>query len=279
MVRVTKLPIIMKKYIIICLFPAFFFQCSYNASRKSDNTENKTIVDEDSSVEKDVVDHEINSDNLSKICNCNWQPYQFNYYADLTFSNNFHPFHVDSLAKWKNNNERLKIKSLLLIDFDTIPKEMSIFENVEAVYLRSVNHHNVQGLEIFPQLKFLKAEEERFELTENTRWLAGIEVIDVNKTKFTGIKSFKQIPNLKECRMSFSGFDYFPADFESLKCLSYFQTGAHTFGNIDLAQLDLTNMPCLKYVEFHSWNDNISGIPKGTNHIKTVKIKYPKMKK
>ncbi len=212
-------------------------------------------------------------------CNCDSVAEKFTHYTDLSFSNNSTPFNLDSLTKWIDNPARLKIKSLGLKDFDTIPSEMSIFENVESVYLEAINNKNVQGLEVFPKLRVLKAEEERFTFSEETKWIKNIEVIHVNKTKFSGLKSFDHMPNLREIKLSFSGFDTFPSDFNNLKCLSYFQTGAHTFCEIDLNQLDFAEMICLKYVEFQSWRKNLRGIPSGIEKIETVKIRHPNLTK
>lgn len=215
--------------------------------------------------------------NYKDSCNCDWVVKKLSHGADLTFSNNGNPFHLDSLTKWIDNPARLNIKSLRLIDFDTIPTQMSIFENVESVYLEAINNENVQGLEVFPKLIIIKAEEERFELNKDTKWIKNIEVIHINKTKISGLKSFNLMPNLREIKLSFSGFDTFPSDFDKLKCLSYFQTGAHTFCEIDLTQLDLTKLPCLKYVEFQSWRENLNGIPSGIENVETIKISHPNL--
>ena len=75
-------------------------------------------------------------------------------------------------------------------------------------------------------------------LVSEIKWIKNIEVIHANKTKFSGLNSFNQMPNLREVKLSFSGFDSFPSDFNNLRYLSYFQSGAHTFCEIDLNQLD-----------------------------------------
>jgi len=216
---------------------------------------------------------------LDKTCSCEDKVEELPFYTDLTFSNNGKPFNLDSLDRWKNNPDRFKIKSLRLIDFDTIPAEMAMFENVEYIFVEAINYKNIQGLELFPKLKIIRAEEERFIIDNNSTWISKIEIFHANKTEISGLKSFKQMPNLKQMKISFSGFDVFPADFSSLKCLNYFQTGAHTFGEIDLSNLDLSEMPCLKFVEFHSWRTNLKGIPTGLEHIETVKINHGNLTK
>lgn len=272
----------MTKRILEILIIALIFQ---NCQQKNEDRHKGNVQLERTSKElypklKSDSNSIVDTKTISKdTCSCGWGTEKFTYYTDLMFSNNGKPFNLDSLTKWIDNPERLKIKSLRLRDFDTIPSEMSIFENVESVYLEAINHKNVQGLEIFPRLRILKAEEERFELNEHTKWIENVEVIHANKTKFSGLKSFNQMRNLREIKLNFSGFDIFPSDFDNLKCLSYFQTGAHTFCEIDLTLLDFTEMPCLKSVEFQSWRENMKGIPNGLKNIKTVKISHPNLTK
>lgn len=270
-----------KRIFKILIIVLIFQSCHQKKEDKSNgNVELNEIIEEFEPKLKSDSSSIENIETISKdSCSCDWVAEKFNHYTDLTFSNNGKPFNLDSLTKWIGNPDRLKIKSLRLKDFDTIPSEMSIFENVESVYLEAINNKNVQGLEIFPKLRVLKAEEERFEFSNETKWIKNIEVIHVNKTKFSGLKSFNQMPNLREIKLSFSGFDNFPSDFNNLKCLSYFQIGAHTFCEIDLNQLDFTKMTCLKYAEFQSWKKNLKGIPSGIDKIETVKISHPNLTK
>lgn len=262
--------------IILIIFSVQFFQCTLKRTDKNDSTYLKSELENKSNEIEQLKTH----DSIpfeAPSCECNWVIQEISHHTDLSFSNNGRPFEIDFLSKWKNNPERFKIKSLRLIDFDRIPNEMAIFENVNSVYLEGINHRNVKGLEIFPKLRILKAEDENFIINEETKWLNKIEVIQVNKTKFIGIKSFNELPNLREVRFSFSGFDTWPTDFEKLNCLTYFQTGAHTFGSINLSELDFQNMKCLRYVQFQSWEKNIKGIPSGIEHIEVVKISHPNL--
>lgn len=264
---------------ILLVFP-LLLQCSQTKSEQEKGTQLDSLVIPTHLEQIIRVDSAQNSSSEEKAeCLCDEKLHGFSHHFDLTFSNNGSPFHLDSLAIWKSNPKRLEIKSLRLIDFASIPPGMSIFENVESLYLQAINHKNVQGLEIFPKLRMLRAEEERLEIDENTKWIKNIEVLNAGKTKFSGLKSFNQMPNLKEVRLSFSGFDTFPSDFKTLKCLKYFEIGAHTFGEIDLTQLNLQNMACLEFIAFQSWRENINGIPNGFSRIKTVKINHPNLTK
>jgi len=78
---------------------------------------------------------------------------------------------------------------------------------------------------------------------------------------------------LIEFKFEGTSFNTFPTDFNSLQCLKYFKT--HSSNDlIDLSKIDLSKMPCLEFVQFHSWRDNLSGVPKGINQVKTVKVTH-----
>ena len=255
---------------------------------KDKNTLDVAKFEQKEKIQKDTIsissnikeENKINKTLIENKCDCNSGVRKLSHHLDLTFSNNGGKFSLDTLFKWKSNPKRLKIKSLYLIDFDTIPNEMKIFENVERISLRGINSNNIFGLEMFNKLKILETQMLwEFDLSNNPKWLKNIEIIHSNKTKFIGLKSFKQLPNLKEIVISFSGFEPFPKDFESLKCLKHFQTSAHRFGEINLNNIDLNKMNCLDYVEFHSWWKNIRGIPKGIRNVKKVIIHHGNLTK
>lgn len=225
-----------------------------------------------------AIHHNAYSQKSGGKCVCDTTNFVLSHYTDLVLSNNGTKFSVDSLQKWYNNPERLKIKSITLIDFDTIPNAMGLFENVERISIEGINRHNPKGLDNFPKLKVLEIEEGRIELTGTEKWPGRIEVLAANKTKFIGIKSFTAMPNLKKVVISFSGFDVFPKDFESMKYLTHFQSEAHTFGKVNLNEMHLELMPCLRFFSIHSWNDNVTGIPSGMERVKTIQIQHGKLK-
>jgi len=272
----------MKQIVISFIILLGLFSCSSPEKNKNDLSSlklNRNKIQSKDTIQINPRAKAINKNLYDTIienkCNCNWEVEKLSYYLDLTFSNNGTNFSLDTLNEWKDNPKRLKIKSIRLIDFDTIPKEMGIFENVERISLRGINSQHITGLEVFPKLKILETDMLwEFDLSNAQKWLRGIEVIHSNKTKFIGLKSFNELPNLKELKISFSGFVPFPKDFSNLKCLNYFQSTAHRFGEIDLNKIDLTKMPCLKYVEFHSWWKNLKGIPRGIEKIEKVKIHH-----
>lgn len=224
-----------------------------------------------------ITSKEIQSSLPDSICSCDSTKAKLNFHSDLTFSNNGTPFDPKALTPWVNNPKAKTIKSLALIDFDTIPEDMKEFDQVSKVFLRAINHKNVQGLEHFPNLKYLIAEEERFVWDSTTTWISQLQVIIANKTSISGLKSFGQMPHLRQILLSFSGFDEFPKDLGSLECLSFVEMGAHTFGTINLSKIDFSQSDCLKEIEFHSWRENLSGLPKGLKNIPQAKINHPNL--
>ncbi|KAA3622837.1 MAG: hypothetical protein DWQ02_25495 [Bacteroidetes bacterium] len=207
-------------------------------------------------------------------CTCDTLKAKLNFHSDLTFSNNGRPFDTLVLAPWKNNPDSKKITSLTLIDFDTIPQAMKVFDQVDKVFLQAINHKNVQGLEHLPNLKYLVAEEERFQWDSTTTWIQNLEVIIANKTSIAGLNSFRRIPNLKQILLSFSGFEEFPQDIGFLECLSFVDIGAHTFGSIDLSKINFSQSNCIQEIAFHSWHKNITGLPIGWENIPNVNINH-----
>lgn len=272
----------MKKAITYLYILSVFISCTN--SKKEINIDRLNYFENKEPTRKKNIDIIIDTKEIDtnkiKVCDCEWEVKNLAHYLDLTFSNNGIKFNKDTLIEWNKNPKRLMIKSIRLIDFDTIPNEMKIFKNVERISIRGVNSNGIVGLEMFPKLRILETEMLwEFDLSNSPKWLNNIEVIHSNKTKFVGLNSFKQLPNLKELKISFSGFEPFPKDFESLKCLNYFQTGAHRFGDIDLNKINLSNMNCLEYVEFHTWWENLKGIPKGIDNISKVKIHHGNLTK
>ncbi|MBL4706403.1 MAG: hypothetical protein JKY54_17880 [Flavobacteriales bacterium] len=235
------------------------------------NTDTATLLVPDDSVLQSPVSTPILQQQEFLSCDCNAKTPEIPHRAEVGFSG--YKFNLDSLNKWKSA-EGLKVKTLLISKFDTIPEEFGIFKNVEFLILASIDWRMIQGLSVFPKLKGVEFRGKTIDLSDNPKWLAQIEVIHAQKSKIIGLKSFKSLPKLKELRIAFSGFDVFPSDFESMKCLQYFQTGAHTHGEINLAAIDLSNMPCLEFVEFQSWDKNMTGIPVGIDSVRKVKVHH-----
>ena len=97
------------------------------------------------------------------------------------------------------------------------------------------------------------------------------------KTEINGIKSFSWLPKLTSAYLVDSGFSEFPSHFGKLKKLCSFVSGATTSGEIDLNNLDFKLNPCLEIIEFHSWNNNMKGIPKNFENLKSIKIEHPNL--
>lgn len=258
---------------------------SCNYGKRNSNTVmeqfNKSVKSLDTTITNTIPEVvKISESNLVDTCSCQSTKQRHKSYKRLIFSNNLNgseSFTIDSIAKWKDKPERFQVKSLLLRDFDSLPAQLQIFENVVHVWILGTGLQKIKGLHIFPNLKILEAEGITLKLNSDAKWLTNIEVIRVNKTRIAGLKSFKLLPNLKELTLSFSGFDSFPDDFSSLACLSVFEMGAYTFGEVDLAQIDLLNKPCLKKITLQSWRKNMTGIPKGIANVNSITVSHPNL--
>ena len=208
-------------------------------------------------------------------CNCKkFENRNLNLNCDLSYSDNGNKFNIEMLEKWEDTSKCNKIKSLYFTDFDTIPAEFKRFKNVEKLRIVGINKTNIFGLHYFPKLKELILEEMRLEISDKDTWLKNLEKLTTNKTKLIGIKSFKKFNKLKEIKMSFSGFDNFPNDFSSLKLLKYISFGGHTFGQLNLNEINFKEHPKLEYFEVECWFDKVIGVPTGLNKNICTKINY-----
>lgn len=280
----------MKKKLYILGFVFLLFGC-YEPNKEHDNKNDtdtlttksidaKELIDSlsaDSTTAVSVVDSLTSIDTVELdtikqlMCECNNKTSKVPNRADLEFD--FYKFNVDSLSAWKGE-KALEVSSLSLDGFDTIPNDFKIFKNVETLILGYIDWDTVTVGDIFPNLKQIKLWGKFLDVSNNPKWLETVEVIHAQKSQIIGLKSFKQTPNLIEFEVAFSGFDSFPSDFTSLKCLKYFQIAAHFYGTIDLSNITLDKMPCLHFVEFQTWGDGISGIPLGIENVKTVKVPH-----
>ncbi|MEO7990147.1 MAG: hypothetical protein ABI663_11430 [Chryseolinea sp.] len=163
--------------------------------------------------------------------------------------------------KYSNDSLRLTVRAIELWNYDTIPNKFGIFENVEKITLSA--RHGIKGLDIFPNLMEVEFFESVIEIDTTEKWVQRIEIFSAGKTKIEQLKSFQYLPNLVRITMSFSGFDKFPSDIESLNCLKELEFGAYMFGPLDLGTIDLSKFSCLKKVTFQTWYESLTGIPKG----------------
>ena len=262
----------MKYFFYTLSIITIIISCS-NHNNNEKNATNKTSTKNEikQAIEESIIINDTTSKVLKNLnsCNCKFVNPKTKHNADLMFSDG--EFIIDTLLKW-DNKKALEINSLMLYDFDTIPLEFNKFKNVETLIIGKIDWDTVTITDVFPKLKRLELKGKFLNLAGNPSWLKRIEIIHAKKSKIIGLNSFKQTPNLVKLKMEFSGFDKFPSDLNSLKCLKYFKTEAHQHGTIDLTKINLDNMPCLKFVQFHSWRDNLLGIPQGIDSIESVKI-------
>jgi hypothetical protein len=260
---------------LICLL--LFVSASCNHKTAETETPEATT---DTTITRDILSLEpFQEESVTKdACECRPQKFEKHLFrADIVFNNNYPgKLDLDTLQYWVNNPDRLKIRSIELIGFDTIPEEMGIFENVEELEIRMGMRPSVVGLGHFPKLKFLNAEECYFFVDSSSVWLSNLEVLVAIKSKIIGLESFGQMKHMRELRLSYSGIEPLPSCFEKMKCLEHFVLGV-PISKVDLNQFDFTEMSCLDFVQILSWNNLITGIPKGVSSVEIVKISHPSL--
>jgi hypothetical protein len=196
---------------------------------------------------------------------------------DLIFDINNEKGNENLYNELKNDSLTKNIKVIRFVGFDSIPDYYTLFSEVNTVILES---SDTKGLDVFPSLEFLYLIESGGFFNEKESWLKKIKRIYIHKTySVEGITSFKNIPLLEEIVLSYSGFDIFPSDLDSLENIRKIVLGAYTGAIIDLNLIDLNKIPSLQELEIISWLNNITGIPKGlkNSHLLKLKIQHPNL--
>ncbi|MGQ3130448.1 MAG: hypothetical protein ACT6RE_00555 [Flavobacteriales bacterium] len=177
--------------------------------------------------------------------------------------------------KWEqytHDSIRTRIRTLVLNGISDIPDSFRIFSGVEKVVYSGGGPRGkdpaLKGAGIFPKLRVLEIWGGG-RLDTTAAWLHQIEVLITGKSAMAGLRSFKQLPNLKVIRMSHSGFDVFPSDISSLSCLQDITLAEYRFGTADLAQLDLKKLPCLRKAHFSGQTNHL---PQGLADSSRAKI-------
>lgn len=181
----------------------------------------------------------------------------------------------DFRKKWEqytHDSIRTRIRTLLLNGISEIPDSFRIFSGIEKlVYTGSgMSRRNPQlkGADIFPKLHILEIWGGG-RLDTTAAYMQRIDVLLMGKSALEGLRSFKHMPNLKVIRMHHSGFNLFPADINSLACLQEITLAEYRFGRINLEQIDLKKLACLRKAHFSGETDNV---PQGLADSSRAKI-------
>lgn len=181
----------------------------------------------------------------------------------------------DFRKKWEqytHDSIRTRIHTLSLNGISEIPDSFRIFSSVEKlVYTGSgMSRRNplLKGADIFPKLRILEIWGGG-QLDTTAAYMQRIEVLLMGKSVLEGLQSFKHMPNLKVIRMHHSGFKVFPADISSLECLQEITLAEYRFGRVNLEQIDLKKLVCLRKAYFSGETDNV---PQGLADSSRAKI-------
>ena len=199
-------------------------------------------------------------------CTCKKRSYQRNSRTQLTLQAATPQKNAALIEEWTDNPETSTIKSLRLMGYDTIPKSLAIFKQVNKVALTNVRG-NLTGLDIFPKLRELHFFGCQIALNSQEQWPTKIQILVAQKSVFSATSSFSNFPNLKIIDFAFSGFKTFPKNLENLTCLQALYFNAYINGSknnpLDLAQIELGQFPCLRKISFQSWQNAMTGLPQG----------------
>jgi hypothetical protein len=239
-----------------------------------------TIHLSEKKLEVNVIDNESVEKTLEKYdCKNFYKSKNYEYRkTDLTFdfygmSANKGDSIFNFYSLFSSDSLRQKIKSIKFVRFDTIPEIFNIFKNVEHIVIE-MNQKSIKGLDIFPNLKSVFFWGSSISINPSEKWLNRLEGFYAEKSSFEGLQSFSTTPKLKDIYFSHSSIEPFPTDFDQLKCLRSITLGAYLRSGeiIDLSKIDLALNPCLEKVEFNTWNNAFSGIPKGLDTNRTFKL-------
>lgn len=191
----------------------------------------------------------------------------------------------ESDLKWKmyaHDSARHKITTLSLSGFDTIPSKFAIFPNVEKVELELHGGPgiSINGLDMFPKLSEVSFWGAVVHIDTLEKWPQRVSVLQAEKSTIRQLKSFRSLPNLEVLKLAFSDFDEFPSDIESLDSLKEIEIGAYVRGRIDLSKIDLRKFRSLKKATFITWDDCMTGLPKGiaaTSKLIDLKVSHPNL--
>lgn len=221
-----------------------------------------------------------NTEESALMCDCKPEkaydlqsiPVSFSHWSYLNRKDEF-----DSIYRqYRHDSIRLRVKTLTLNGFDTVPAMMHVFKNVEHLYLTGSGQlfgkpAQLAGLNQFPKLISVNIEGCNIIIDSTDTWLKKLEALLMIKSKVKGIRSFKQLPHLRSLVIGHSGFDYFPKDLDALTCLREIDIEEYKFGigHIDLRHMKLHHFTCLK--KLRVWGGG-AGLPQGLDSIGKIEL-------
>lgn len=248
---------------LVYLFCIFILSCGVAENQKVSNS--GSIMARGDTTEKVSI-----VDNDSAICCC-YNPPVYSYKTDMILSYSENSDFDSLLVALSSEYEFDTITSVSLVGFDSVPKIFNVFLNVERVVFQGSG--GLVGLECFDKIKTVSLIESKISVNERLSWMNKIEYLFVDKTKFKSFDSLSYFPNLKELFIRNSGFlSSYPADIDSLKHITVLRLENVMNAKINLDDIDLRNLPCLKQVSMQTWHNSLVGVPKGIEDVELQKF-------
>ncbi|PHR47049.1 MAG: hypothetical protein COA32_08995 [Fluviicola sp.] len=247
----------MKK--LIFLLGLLLFSCNPSGPDHEVNEQKPTQTEHSNYKSKRTEEFEVEE---VEVCNCTLkEDFDDFHKADISFIKRKWEFDKLKFLKLDIDSLNKVTRSIRLIGFDTIPKELGSLENINTALVSTMD--GITGLDVFPKLKVVRFwGSSKVSFDENETWLRRIEALRLEKTQITNLSSISLFENLKQLEVFHSGFEDLAPDFDELKCLNKLYVRAYIGDVIQLDKIDLRKMPCLKELYLLDVYRTLKGVPK-----------------
>jgi len=232
----------------------------FSCDNKNDHNKPSIITQTSKEIRKDTFPLVIKTQESEfPKCDCKQEKYKNLHNFDLVLHKNhwekdksmFNKSNIDSLIK--------NIKVIKLIQFDTIPKELSILKNINAIKI--ITRKGINGLDIFPNLEIVQFWGSALKVNKKEKWVSQIKYLRLEKTIIKELDSINAFKNLRQIDLYFSGFSEGVLNINSLSCLNKIHINAYRGLAFNLDEIDLKKMLCLKYLYILDVNKTTLGMP------------------
>jgi hypothetical protein len=235
------------------------------------NCQEKHVSEQNHDIEKTSDDnYSVKIENDNYLCDCTEKNAELPQEIKITFGDNQNISESEEYKKWSNNSLRKKVTSISLRRFDSIPKVLSIFENVTKLEIES--RDSLVGFDIFKNLKHITFWGSNIILNSNENFIKHLEVLTLEKSRISGVDSISKFSNLKILNIRHSGFHNCNMDIGKISCLRELEIRAYLTEELDLRKVDLSNLICLRKLYILDTYEKIKGIPRGISKLNLKKL-------
>ena len=259
----------------------FFFIGCRNDNSSTRSTKNNTLKNQ-----PEVESKSITSDNEIQKCNCDTNTVFDHLRANLSlvyYNSSLSKGSKDSLRFYTSTDSLINSVRSLRINTLKIPKELFVFKNIEQISFigqqRGDNDTLLKGLKSFSKLVSINLWGVNLSFKDIETEVSNLTRMRVEKSKVTNFNEIRNLSELNSIYMFHSGLDSLPKNWKNLSCLKKININSHSWGQLDLSEINLHQLNCIEEIEFTTIIDQITGIPEGTDEksLKKIKIRHPKL--